>query len=189
MDIDKSTLTHLNTIFRSFEDLLFIFDNKGVFKHVISTSQKILLLPQEEFLGKHHSEVLPPFVSEKLNRAFKVLKASNKTEDFEYPLQINGKDEWFSARVGMIISEEGIMSGYTAIISQITLKKETEKKLLRKERMLEAIALANKELLENTNIVDAISKGIRELGFAVNADRCYLFENAFNDELNEYTTS
>lgn len=189
MDIDKSTLTHLNTIFRSFEDLLFIFDQKGVFKYVISTSQQILLAPQEEFLEKHYSEVLPPFVSKKLKRAFEVLKTSNKSDDFEYSLKINGKDEWFSARIGKIIDEEGVLNGFTAIISLITYKKDTERKLLRKERMLEAIALANKELLENTNIVDAISKGIRELGLAVNADRCYLFENAFNDELNEYTTS
>lgn len=176
-------------MFRSFEDLLFLFDNNGNFEHAISTSQNILLLPEEEFIGKHHSSILPPFVSEKVNDAFEQLQTSDKTVSFEYQLRIGKKDEWFSARIGAIKNDEESLKGYMAIISQITLKKETEIRLHRKERMLEAIALANKELLENTNIVEAISKGIRELGLAVNADRCYLFENEFNDELNEYTTS
>jgi hypothetical protein len=75
------------------------------------------------------------------------------------------------------------------MIRKITYKKSMESGLVRKEKMLEAIAFANKELLENTNLTESISNGIRELGIATGADRCYLFENGFDDEMGEETTS
>lgn len=146
-------------------------------------------MPEDEFIGKNFKDVLPGNVSILINQAFSSLDANDELQQFQYSLTINGKEEWFLARIGKISDYNENFDGYLAQIRQISEKKQTEDNLLRKEKMLEAIASANKALILNTNIVEAISEGIRDLGIAAGADRCYLFENSFDDTLNEFVTS
>ena len=189
MTFDKQQLNFLNEILHSSDDLFFIFDEKGCFYHVLQNRQEILLIPEEEFMGKNFREVLPPNVSDELEQAFKFLDTGAPLQNFKYSLRLGEKEEWFLAKIGKITNEAGSREGYLAQIRQITAKVEIENNLHRKEKMLEAIASVNKALIMNTNIAEAISEGIRDLGLAVNADRCYLFENNFDNTSNEFVTS
>jgi PAS domain S-box-containing protein len=189
MKFDSITIKSLDHIFQAIDEVVFLIDQQGTFKHVVRTSQDFLLLPPSEFIGKHHREVLPEPISDQIEESFKRLSASETLVSFEYSLNVGNGTDWFIARIGKITDDNGSLVGYVAMIRKITYKKSMESGLVRKEKMLEAIAFANKELLENTNLTESISNGIRELGIATGADRCYLFENGFDDEMGEETTS
>lgn len=189
MNFAHHQLHFLNNIFKSSEELFFIFDENGCFYHVIENQQDVLYLPAEEFLGKNFRDVLPPHVSDELENAFQMLDKGTTLTSFKYSLTFGEKKEWFLANIGAITNESGLIDGYLAQIRKITAKIEIEKNLIRKEKMLEAIASVNKSLIMNSNIAEAISEGIRDLGIAVEADRCYLFENNFDDNINEFVTS
>ena len=72
--------------------------------------------------------------------------------------------------------------------TDITYRKLAERELAHKEKMLEAIALATSELLENRDFKSAISRALPILGNAAEVDRVYLFENAYDYEGNGYTS-
>lgn len=60
-----------------------------------------------------------------------------------------------------------------------------ESRIIQRENLLIASASANEELLRNLNLIDAVSLGLHKLGQAVESDRCYMFENAWNDSMQE----
>lgn len=60
-----------------------------------------------------------------------------------------------------------------------------ESRIIQRENLLIASAFANEELLRNLNLIDAIALGLHKLGQAVVTDRCYLFQNAWNDSMQQ----
>ena len=81
--------------------------------------------------------------------------------------------------------------GQAAILAtwqDISELKRIEKWLSRKERMLQAIAKSTEELLSNSDIFMAINHSLPLIGEAAEVDRCYLFQNDY-DENNEMVTS
>ncbi|HOT75636.1 MAG TPA: ATP-binding protein, partial [Candidatus Wallbacteria bacterium] len=72
--------------------------------------------------------------------------------------------------------------------TDITYRKIAERELAHKEKMLEAIALATSELLENRDFKSAISRALPILGSAADVDRVYLFENTYDYEGKGYTS-
>ena len=81
-------------------------------------------------------------------------------------------------------------TGYIIASSRdITIRRNFEQVLLRKQGMLNAIALATNELLSNPNLFNAISKSLTWIGQAVEVDRTYLFENSFDPEQLDFKTS
>jgi PAS domain S-box-containing protein len=66
-------------------------------------------------------------------------------------------------------------------LNQIIEKQQriiAEKSILKKQKMLQGIALATDELLQNPKLSDAITKSLQILGQAVDVDRTYIFENS-----------
>ncbi len=66
--------------------------------------------------------------------------------------------------------------------------KNIEEELIRKEKILEAVALSTKELLENRNYYKAIDRCLELLGRATQVDRVNIFQNNY-DESGKDTTS
>ncbi len=81
-------------------------------------------------------------------------------------------------------------TGYIIASSRdITMRRNFEQALLRKQGMLNAIALATNELLSNPNFYNAIYKSLPWIGQAVEVDRTYIFENSFDPEQLDFLTS
>ena len=81
-------------------------------------------------------------------------------------------------------------SGYIIASSRdITMRRNFEQALLRKQDMLNAIALATNELLSNPNFYNAIYNSLPWIGKSVNVDRTYIFENSFDPEQLDFLTS
>ncbi|PCJ94024.1 MAG: hypothetical protein COA50_12745 [Flavobacteriaceae bacterium] len=64
-----------------------------------------------------------------------------------------------------------------------------EETVLRKQKMLQGVAIATEELLTNANLSLAIDTSLRILGKAVGVSRAYIFENTLNSTTGEIVIS
>ncbi len=92
----KETQIRLEGILSSMVDLVFALDKEGRFIFYHAPKAEDLYLAPKEFVGKKHTEVLPPHVIEPFDDAFRMNKIG-KTADFEYWLEMKGAKKWFFA--------------------------------------------------------------------------------------------
>lgn len=183
-------MSYLMQIISAFDEAVFVIDKHGNFTDGFNLNDKTLR-PKSEFVGRHHTQVLPPEVSEKLNAAFARLESGMvSSEGFDYSLQMRKRQFWFSCTVRPLSSEAaGGSTGYIAVVRDRTSHFEQKASIQLKEEALLASAIANEALLKDRNIVHATGIGLRELGRAMNVDRCYLFRNAWSEVLGEYVSN
>ncbi len=87
------------SILKALPDIIFIIDEKCVFKDYNVADAAQLFVKPEVFLGKRLDEVLPDDVGfDAMNRVRDALK-TNKIQIFEYTLEVKGKKQWFEARI------------------------------------------------------------------------------------------
>ncbi len=80
-------------------DLLLHLSADGHFLGYRSPEASQLYAPPEAFLGKHISEVMPPFVANAAMEAIRAALVSNIHQHFDYRLDIGGEARAFEARV------------------------------------------------------------------------------------------
>lgn len=100
-------------------DLIFIYDHKGVFVDCMVSSEEMLLMPREQFLGKTLDEVMPPEIAKQGNRAIRSTLKTGEVQMFEYDLEMMGQTQYFETRLVKITGELVL-----AIIRDVTQSKE-----------------------------------------------------------------
>lgn len=110
-------------------DLVFLLTRDGTFLDYHATSQDLLLLPPEQFLGKNVSEVLPPELAAQLHKCFQ--QASDKPSLVEYQLPMLGEDRFYEAAV---VTCEG--DKILTIVRDITERRKAEDLLRQSEERL-----------------------------------------------------
>jgi len=180
-------MTTLNQIVSAFGSLIMVLDKDRRFVDVHNSDTNSLLKPLQEVLGIHYTLVLPEELSYRLGKYLdKIDEDIHTSINFEYELEINTKPEWFNCTLRQLMpSPEHPNGGYLALISNITDMNQQRLAIHHKEQLLFASANANVELLSNRDIIQATSFGVRELGTAMKADRCYMFEAAWSEQLQE----
>lgn len=117
----------LRSVIGSFDDLVFIFDGKGRFREYYQPRGRgNLYRPPEDFVGRHHSEVLPPAISEPLGLALASLEAGQEAAGFEYELPFPTGIHHFEARLSPLIGAGGRVSGAVGVVREITDRKAEE---------------------------------------------------------------
>jgi len=166
----------------SLHQLILVIGADGYFTSAYSIGDIPFLRSPETITGKHYSSVLNQLLAGQLCNIIDML-ASGETEslDFEFRLVTGGVARTYSCNIKRVCRSDKTSNEVLAILTDISHNQKTDKTIQRKERLLAASAAANEELLKNRKIVDAISTGLHQLGDAVEADRCYLFEN-FRDQ-------
>ena len=113
----------LNSIISSMDDLVFVFDKDARFTFYRSSTEE-LYMPPETFLGKKHSEVMPPRINKLTTEAFNKNKKGEVAE-YEYWLEIGGQTKWFSAKLSPMFMD-GEFVGSVAVVRDITERKRLE---------------------------------------------------------------
>jgi PAS domain S-box-containing protein len=148
----KESESRLSGILSSMIDLVFAFDSEGRFTFHHTPRVRDLYVPPEEFIGKRHSEVMPPYLNKPFAEAFEKNKKGEVAE-YEYWLEICSRIRWFSAKLSPVFLE-GEFTGSVAVIRESTERKRAEEVLREAredlerrvdERTLE-LALANEQL-------------------------------------------
>lgn len=124
----------LKAIFASLDSLIIELDSKGKYLKIAAINEDDLILPKEELIGKFIHDVFDPSEAEYIMLAIKNCLKSKELQVVEYPLILNGKEKWFSARISY--------KGYNSIIFNaydITEAKEREKQLQESELQLKEL--------------------------------------------------
>jgi PAS domain S-box-containing protein len=131
----KHSEERMRSILSSMMDMVFVLDDKGRFTYYHAPEKAQLFMPPEDFMGKKHSDVLPPGVDKLFSDALDKNKRGQDAQ-FEYIMKIKGEKRWFSAKTSPIMSGK-IFTGSVAVVEDITGKKEAEQEINKRQRELE----------------------------------------------------
>jgi PAS domain S-box-containing protein len=141
------------------------------------------LVPPEQFMGKHLSDVLPPYLAQAILQNLGVALRTQQTQHFEYPLFLDDVLHHYEARISAVNQEEAI-----AVVRDITelkrIQQELQDRLLELERKnleLEQYLSSNLQLEHFAHIV---SHDLREPVRTVNSF-ARLMLHKYNDVLDE----
>jgi PAS domain S-box-containing protein len=128
LDLRESTL---RSVISSFDDLVFVFDGEGRFREYFQPGgREVLYTPPEEFVGRHHSEVLPPPVSEPLGKALASVVEGESVAGFEYELELGPGRSHFEARLSPLVGADGAVQGAVGVVREVTERKAEERQRL-----------------------------------------------------------
>lgn len=110
--------------------------------------------------------------------ALELGKSRQNEEWIDYP---DGKKVLIDTIKAPLKDVDGNIMGVLGISRDITVRKQTENKLLENEKILSAVAMSIKELLDKRDYIDAVSFCFNMLGEATGVDRTYLFKNKYDE--------
>jgi PAS domain S-box-containing protein len=113
-------------ILRAIPDLLFVFNQNGEYLDVYSENDSKLLVPKEALIGKSIRDLFPPDIAEGAIEAFRKSFQSKKLVQFSYSININGKMEFYEARIVPAPDDKVL-----AIVRDITERKQSEQELIK----------------------------------------------------------
>lgn len=177
------SMSYQKAILEAIPDLLFILDHRGFFIDYRNGHDSDLYLPPELFIGKNVIEVFPDSLAKSIQTTLDFVYTNQAISSFEYELMIQNIQNYYECRM-VPFSDNKII----AIVRNISDRKRVERNLQIHESILNAVATAIEEFLDNRNVIAATIKGFALIGQAAKVDRVYLWENDY-DENGHGTTS
>ncbi|MBI9034595.1 MAG: CHASE domain-containing protein [Bacteroidales bacterium] len=121
----------LKAIFNSLDSLIIEYSDTGEYIKIGSQNKDLLFLPEKDLVGKNIYDI---FEKEKANLFLKAIQKCiehKKLVIIEYPLDIKGKELWFSARISYKSEHSIIFNAY-----DITEKRNKQLQLEKSEQKL-----------------------------------------------------
>jgi sigma-54 dependent transcriptional regulator, acetoin dehydrogenase operon transcriptional activator AcoR len=140
----------LRSILSSMDDCVLVLDKSGLLVefHEGGSGCGMLPAPEEMLLGQHFSEVAPPNLAKLLEDAFKAIAAEGQVQAFDYCVERDGRELWFSAKVSMVRGDNGDSAGAAMVARDITERKRAEEALKSsEERYRNVVEMLNEGLV------------------------------------------
>ncbi len=90
---------YLSSLVSAMHDLVFIIDKDGKYEYIAPTRPELLISPDDDLTGRNLSDFFNPELVGKFLSSFNQCLQENTTHSIEYPLQLDGKDLWFEAKI------------------------------------------------------------------------------------------
>lgn len=187
----KESEDRLRLIIENLSEIVFQTTTEGLWTFLNPSWEVITGYSIEESLGKHFKEYISSENIEEDIIVFRNLLES-KQDSVRREIKFknkNGGFRWLEVYARLILNKNGEVAGSSGTLNDITLRKEYENILLRKEQLLSASAEASEILLINPNINEAINNSFQIIGRASDACAAFIFVNSKNDETGERTSS
>jgi PAS domain S-box-containing protein len=156
----KKSQLHLQSIFASMSDLIFVIDKDGIIiEYNNPNDDQNLYAPPELFLNKNYKEVLPPDIEDKIENAVQFLKSTGTPQSFDYSFSIQNKIYWYNAKLSSITDIDGRYNGITLIARNVTEPKQSEVLLLQKNNEYQEL---NDELIHINEHLNRAKEKIEE---------------------------
>lgn len=131
----------LESLLTSMDDLVFVLDTEGKFIDAFydDNNKHALYAPQDEFMGKHHDEVLPGHMHAPFHAAFDRLVETRKPQQYEYQIQLGSGCEWYEARLSPLKNTATDFAGVVVVARNITGRKAAADILEKEKARLELV--------------------------------------------------
>jgi PAS domain S-box-containing protein len=177
-DLRKSE-EHHRMLAKSIPDLLFIINSNGEFIDYKADINDLFSQPAF-FLGKRYHDVMPTDVAAQFDAAINKARSANEPVELSYSLTITGQHNHYQARVMAYSSEKFIV-----FVRNISDQKKAENELLSQSKLQNILLKIASDYinLPINEIESATAKSLAELGQFVNADRTYIFEYDWENQI------
>ena len=155
--------SRLQALVNSIPDSTFVFDEHGRFTFAHAQDKGQLMRPVAKLLGLHYSEVLPPELAARFDRIKTDVEKSQKMQNIEYQLFIDGGARDYEARVNPLTDLEGQHSGFLTLVRDITEDKVLEAELRIASTAFEITGYAEHDVLGKTPNV--LQSGLQDATF------------------------
>lgn len=129
-DALRESEEELRSIVSSMDDLVFVLDRNHTFVSFHQpTKTHDLYVPPEQFLGRPFQEIMPPDVVRLGTQAIAQALATGEVQQFDYPLETDGEERWYSAKVSVRLGGDGKPDGVTVVSREITERRRLQQEL------------------------------------------------------------
>ncbi len=106
-----------------------------------------------------------------------VVLQSGKPESFEESGNVEGEFIVLDANKALMHDDNGNVIGIVGSARDITMQKKSESIILKRDRLLDAIARATSILVQGENLGESIEEALGIIGMATETNRAYIFTN------------
>ncbi|MFW6268233.1 MAG: ATP-binding protein, partial [Marinilabiliaceae bacterium] len=159
-------------------------DSKRSMLFISGGVEKIIGLGIDAFIQEGQS-IVPfiekedvPSVMSTLENAIKI----RRPFEMEYRIRdLFGNRKWVYEKGLPVIDNQNGETTFQGVIIDITAQKEAMNEIMMRDRLLEGVSEALKELIASSRFKEALQKALRVLGQGAGADRAFAFRNYRND--------
>ena len=152
------------TIVHSMQDMIFVYDKNDVYTQIYVSSTDLLIAPLEDIIGKHVTKVVPQKMAEHYLKYSKLVRATGKSESFDYTLNVNNEELWFIVRLSLHEDGESIVS----VAREITARKQAEETLRKRAARLELIARIGQRTTAILDLDDLLHQAVDQIAKTFN---------------------
>jgi PAS domain S-box-containing protein len=168
----------------STRDFVWEVDASGVYTYVSPQVQNLFGYPPAEVIGRTAYAFLSPDDAQRLNAKFaQVAQHRRPISRWENSVRHPDGHRVILETSGVpIIGVDGTFRGFRGIDRDITARYQAEQELRRREAILQAVAEAAHQLLQETTGSLDLPRLLRLLGEAADVSRVYLFANRVDEQ-------
>ncbi len=179
------------SVIDNLSEIIFQSDNKGILTYLNPSWERITGFGIDESIGKSVGALFKEEDSKIFDESFYPMINGEK-EFCRLELRIvfkNGQFGWFDFYAGKVHNKAGEVEGVSGILNDISVRKNAELELIKREKILSASGDISEMLLINPSINSALNESIKITGRAMDADRAFIYANTRDDYSGRTVTS
>lgn len=139
----RTSEAELRALIEAMPDLVLVLDGDGRYLKVPQTHSPLLYKPANALVGRTVDEMLPAHLAGNFReRIRRVLDTGRRGESFEYSLEIDGREVWFSAAISPVLENAVLW-----VARDITERKQAEAQLKASEERFRALIQNSSDLI------------------------------------------
>lgn len=140
----------IRSLIANMDDLVFVLDNKLVFKEYFQKATESLFLDPELFVGKHYMSVgLPSEVAFIIKSTLEKCILTKTSQKAEYKLELLNGTRWFDLGISFVCDDNNLITDFICVARDITIQKQIQIEIVQAKELAESASITKSEFLAN----------------------------------------